>query len=65
MVEIFSIFVLIKIENSATEGADSRPASGPGTPSDEKAGQVGMGNCKKALTKMPANSISRSQLQRK
>lgn len=28
---------------SATEGADSRPASGPGTPTDEKAGQVGMG----------------------
>ncbi|XP_055314796.1 synapse-associated protein of 47 kDa isoform X4 [Sitodiplosis mosellana] len=27
---------------SATEGADSRPASGPGTPSDEKGGQVGM-----------------------
>lgn len=29
---------------SATEGADSRPASGPGTPSEEKAGQVGIGN---------------------
>ena len=29
---------------SATEGADSAPQSGPGTPSEEKAGQVGMGN---------------------
>lgn len=32
-----------KTKCSATEGADSRPASGPGTPTDEKAGQVGMG----------------------
>lgn len=39
-----SNFILSTIQNcSATEGADSRPASGPGTPSDEKAGQVGMG----------------------
>lgn len=30
-------------EYSATEGADSHPASGAGTPTDEKAGQVGMG----------------------
>ncbi|XP_031638234.1 synapse-associated protein of 47 kDa isoform X2 [Contarinia nasturtii] len=28
--------------SSATEGADSRPASGPGTPTDEKGGQVGI-----------------------
>lgn len=30
-------------EYSATEGADSHPASGSGTPTDDKAGQVGMG----------------------
>lgn len=35
--------LLLKIF-SATEGADSRPASGPGTPTDEKGGQVGIGN---------------------
>lgn len=28
---------------SATEGADSAPVSGAGTPSEEKVGQVGMG----------------------
>lgn len=38
---------------SATEGADSRPASGPGTPSDEKAGQVGIGMCKKRRPPSP------------
>lgn len=38
----FDAFLMIGT-SSATEGADSRPASGPGTPTDEKAGQVGMG----------------------
>lgn len=38
----FFAFSILKIF-SATEGADSHPASGAGTPTDEKAGQVGMG----------------------
>lgn len=30
--------------NSATEGADSRPISGGGTPTEDQAGQIGNGN---------------------
>ncbi|EGK97042.1 AGAP004273-PC [Anopheles gambiae str. PEST] len=30
--------------SSATGGADSRPATGPGTPTEENAGQIGQGN---------------------
>lgn len=40
---IFMLWIVWKKNYSATEGADSRPASGPGTPTDEKAGQVGIG----------------------
>lgn len=40
---MFCIFFQKKKKNSATEGADSRPASGPGTPTEDKAGQVGNG----------------------
>lgn len=42
---------------SATEGADSAPGSGPGTPSEEKAGQVGMGMFDYQRTKWNIASI--------
>lgn len=50
---IFRLFCNYSIINlfSATEGADSAPVSAPGTPSDEKAGQVGMGIWQYCLAK--------------
>lgn len=37
------VSVSVSYVRSATEGADSAPVSGAGTPSEEKVGQVGMG----------------------
>lgn len=39
-----SVFLFNFQTRSATGGADSRPATGPGTPTEENAGQIGQGN---------------------
>ena len=46
---IIIIFIIVIGIYSATEGADSRPVSASGTPTDEQAGQIGNGKSIKIL----------------
>lgn len=56
-VSLYLCRVLVACPNSATEGADSAPVSGAGTPSEEKVGQVGMGECRLGWIACCSNTI--------